>query len=146
MRRLRRGLLPAAITLGLLAALLYGGQRLHLADAVTLTDVLKLGGVALAVSGAGTQLDGALRGHHPDASAAKVVPIYAVAQGRYVGAAQVVGPPAQIRRVHGVAALDQHVGALPGNVLLPISTPTATRAHLPTVPGVDVATILDFAG
>jgi hypothetical protein len=137
------------ISFGLLAGTWFSGAPLRVAQAISLTDILKLGGIVLAVSVFGGQINSFINGALGQREAAtvgatKVVPIFSVGRGLFVGAAQVVGVPDNVRRVQAVAALDLRVGNLTGNALVPISTRTATRTSLSTVGGVGVSAILDF--
>ena len=132
-------------TLGILAAAL-----LVAAAAVAQIDtVLKAGGIALAVTTFGKDIDKAinkLTGHSNTPTATtKVVPILSVGDGGYLGAAQVMGSKAKVDKVQALAQIE---GRFMGNAvrlraLIPISTKTPGK-NLDKVDGVAVSAIVDF--
>jgi hypothetical protein len=124
------------------------GAFVRPAHAVGLGSILKVGGIILAVSVFGKQInsfiDNALGQREAAAvGATKVVPIFSVGQGGYIGAAQVVGLPANVKLVQGVAAVNVVLGNISGTGLLPISTKKPGRS-LDRVSGVGVNAIIDF--
>lgn len=150
MRIKRRGILAVI----LIAALLIGGFASHMlvrpAHASIMGDVLKVGGIILVVTTFGSQINDFINKNLGQREAAtvgatKVVPIFSIGRGAYVGAAQVVGLPANIRGTRGVAALDATLSRLSGTLLVPISTQKASGASgLSRVSGVGVSAIMDF--
>ncbi|GMV37413.1 MAG: hypothetical protein AMXMBFR61_19210 [Fimbriimonadales bacterium] len=114
-----------------------------------LDTILKAGGIALAVTTFGKDIDKAinkLTGHNnTPAATTKVVPILSVGDGGYLGAAQVMGAKAKVDKVQ---ALGQIEGRFMGNAvrlraLIPISTKTPGK-NLDKVDGVAVSAIVDF--
>lgn len=148
MKRLRNWTIVTILTISLVAGGILSGAFIRPAQAVGLGDILKIGGIVLVVSMFGDQInnfiDKAL-GQREAASvgATKVVPIFSVGRGAYVGAAQVVGAPASVRQVQGVAAVEISVGRITGTGLIPISTRKPGRS-LSNVSGVGVGAIIDF--
>ncbi len=148
------GLKRWSIVAGLTAALLIGGYLsgtfVRPAQALDLGSILKLGGIVLAVSTFGGQIDDFINGilgqHEAKAvGATKVVPIFSVGRGLYVGAAQVVGVPDNVRRVQGVAAVNLTIGRLEGTGLVPISTrKPGGGSSLARVSGVGLSAVIDF--
>ncbi|MHB9134397.1 MAG: hypothetical protein ACYDBB_25275 [Armatimonadota bacterium] len=148
MRQLRRLGFVAAILAVLIAGGALSGAFVRPARAVDIGDILKIGGIVLVVSTFGDQINSFINnllGQREAASvgATKVVPIFSVGQGAYVGAAQVVGVPSNVQRVQGVAALDVTLGNISGTGLVPISTRTPGRT-IDRVGGVGISAIIDF--
>ncbi|MEP0765034.1 MAG: hypothetical protein HRF45_00625 [Fimbriimonadia bacterium] len=111
--------------------------------------ILKAGGIALAVTTFGKDIDKAinnLTGHkNTNTSTTKVVPILSVGDGGYLGAAQVMGPKTNVDKVQALAQLE---GRFMGNAvrlraLIPVSTKTPGK-NLAKVDGVAVSAIVDF--
>jgi len=73
----------------------------------------------------------------------KVVPIVRLigSEGKAVGAAQVMGPKAQVEKVKAVAEVDLKIG---GSVRARGLVPISTRNTLSTVPGVGVSANIKF--
>lgn len=148
MKRLRQGLLVAVLTVALLVGGIASGLFVQPAKAIGIGDILVIGGIVLVVSTFGDQINSFINkalSQHEAASvgATKVVPIFSVGQGTYVGAAQVVGLPANVKLVQGVAAIEVRIGQVDGNGLIPISTRKPGKS-LSTVGGVGVGAIIDF--
>ena len=104
----------------------------HLALAkIGLGDVVKVGGIAFLVKTYDKQIDSfinkALGERKAQAmGATKVVPIVSVGRGGYIGAAQVVGVPAEVKKVQAVVQVEINVGSLRGKALIPATTKTPT--------------------
>ena len=137
---------------GLLAALLIGGLLggavIRPARAIDAGDILKVGGVLLAVNqfgdGLNHLLNNLLSQQHAEAKGmTKVVPILSVGRGTYLGAAQVVGIPALTQRVQAVATVETVFGKADGMLLVPIST-KKPGSSLAKVDGVGVSAIIDL--
>lgn len=138
------------VSLGVLAltGVLLAGLYLRPAQAINAGDVLKIGGVLLAVNQLGDNANHGinilLRQRKAEAmGATKVVPIVSVGQGTYLGAAQVVGVPSLVRRVQAVATVETTFGRADGTLLIPIST-QMPGSKLSRVSGVGVGAILDL--
>jgi len=149
MKRLRKWTIIAGITALLMTAGIISGAFVRPAQAVGLGDILKIGGIVLAVSAFGGQINNFINnalGQHEAAAAGatKVVPIFSIGQGAYIGAAQVLGVPANVRRVQGVAAIQLSIGNIGGTGLIPISTRSAKGSSLSRVSGVGVGAIIDL--
>ncbi len=147
---LRRIVLALVIS-GLLAgSLWYGSTRLHPAYGQSLGDILVIGGVILVVSTFGDQINNfindTLRQNQVElAGASKVVPIFSVGQGAYIGAAQVIGLPVNVRQTQGVASVNVSIGNLTGSALVPITTRRPSGGTgLNRVSGVGVSAVIDF--
>jgi len=148
MKQLRRWSLIAGMTAILLLAGLASGLFVQPAQA-QLGNILKVGGIVLAVSAFGGQINDFINKALGEreagfAGASKVVPIFSVGRGTYVGAAQVVGLPADVRTVQGVGALDLRLGNLSGTALVPISTQRPGRNGLSRVGNVGISAVMDF--
>ena len=125
---------------------------LGVARAINLGDIFKVGGIAFLVDRYNKPIDKfvnkALGERQAEArGATKVVPILSVGQGGYVGAAQVVGVPEQVKKVQAVAQLETsfHIGTkVRGKTLIPISTKKPTGSTLSKVPGVGVSAVVEF--
>lgn len=111
--------------------------------------ILKAGGIAVVVDRFGGDMDRAinrLTNTKPDKNfATKVVPIISAGNGAYIGAAQVMGRPEQVRRVQAVAQIE---GDFMGRdvrlrALIPISTKNPQN-RIDRVEGVGVSGIVDI--
>ena len=69
----------------------------------------------------------------------KVVPVVRVGAGTAVGAVQVVGPEAQVKKVQAVAEVELSIGSVRGRALLPITTSQAQTDSVRGVGGVAVS-------
>lgn len=147
MKYLRRLSFTAAMVALFIGSLL-AGALLPPARAITTGDVLKVGGVLLAVNQLGDGMNhfinDLLKQRKSEAmGATKVVPIVSVGQGTYLGAAQVVGVPDLVQRVQAVAVVEGVLGKMQGNILIPISTKIPGK-KLARVEGVGVSAIVDL--
>ena len=150
MLKRRRMTIAALLTGTLLAGILLTGAFLRPTHALNIStgDVLKVGGVLLAVSQFGGQINHFINDllSNRKAEAAgqtKVVPIFSVGQGAYIGAAQVVGAAAAVQKVQAVAAVEGVMGKGSGLLLLPIST-KVPGSSLAQVKGAGVSAIIDL--
>lgn len=127
MKRMRKwGSIGGLVAIAIVAAMT-SGAFVRLAQAIDIGDILKVGGIVLVVSTFGGQINNFINnvlGQRKVASvcATIVVPIFSVGRGASVGAAQVVGVPAYVRHIQGVATVQLSVGNLSGTGLVPIST------------------------
>lgn len=133
---------------GVCVALLAGVLCIRPARAIDTTDILKVGGVLLAVNQFGTQINHFINDLLSQRKAelagrTKVVLIFSVGQGAYIGAAQVVGMPAAVDKVQTVVAAEGVLGKLDGTLLVPIST-KVPGSKLSKVSGVGVSAIVDI--
>ncbi|HEX2949025.1 MAG TPA: hypothetical protein VHV83_05590 [Armatimonadota bacterium] len=148
MKRIKRWPIVVLLILALIISGVISGVFVRPAQAVGLGDLLKIGGIVLVVSTFGDQINNFINkslGQHEAAAvgATKVVPIFSVGRGAYVGAAQVIGLPENVRLVQGVAAIEVSIGQLQGTGLIPISTRKPGRT-IDRVSGVGVGAVIDF--
>jgi len=150
MKSIRRWLIALVII-----AMLFGGGAgtmlyVQPAQAFGVGTLLRIGGVLLVVNTFGGQIDhfvNNLLGQRKAelAGATKVVPIFSVGRGAFVGAAQVVGLPENVRHVRAVGAVDVKVGNISGTGLVPIATQRPSgRGGLTAVNGVGVSAIIEI--
>ncbi|MHB9025544.1 MAG: hypothetical protein ACYC7E_15475 [Armatimonadota bacterium] len=150
MTKKRRWIVTAGVSLALLAGVLFSGQWMRPAYAINFGDILKIGGVLLIVSQFGDEIDEFINNVMSQRDAAtvgatKVVPIFSMGRGAYIGAAQVMGLPDKVKITQGVAALDGTAGNFSGTLLLPMSTKkAASQAGIDRVGGVGVSAIIDL--
>jgi hypothetical protein len=150
MKITRRIFIIATIVALLVSGGIFSGYIARPAYALDLGDILLLGGVVLVVSTFGGQINSFINNvlgtnEAEVAGATKVVPIFSVGRGTYVGAAQVVGVPANVRRTQGVASVNITIGNIAGSALLPISTQRpGGGSSLNTVSGVGISAVVDF--
>ncbi|MHB0935317.1 MAG: hypothetical protein ACYDCO_07105 [Armatimonadota bacterium] len=150
MKKYRRILIVVTITAMLVSGGLFSGYFLRPAYSQDLGDILLLGGIILVVSTFGGQINNFINdllgsNEAAAAGATKVVPIFSVGQGAYVGAAQVVGVPANVRRTRGVAAVNITIGNVAGSALIPISTQRpGGGTSISRVSGVGISAVIDF--
>ena len=136
------------ISLLITSLLIVSSWSLRPAFSQDLGRILVLGGIVLAVSTFGGQINSFINNSLNQNQAAavgatKVVPIISVGRGLYVGAAQVMGVPAGVSRTQVVASVNVTIGNLTGSALVPISTrvPGSTLAR---VEGVGVSAVISF--
>lgn len=75
--------------------------------------------------------------------ATKVVPIISVGRGGYIGAAQVVGVPDNVKRIKAVVQVEARFGDVSGNLFVPVDT-TNPGNNPRAVDGVGVSAIIDL--
>jgi hypothetical protein len=149
MKILRRGVLAGLLAVALLASGFLSNVFVRPAHAIDIGDILKIGGIILVVSTFGSQMNDFINNTLGQreaslAGATKVVPVFSVGRGAYVGAAQVVGVPANVRRVQGVATVETEISQLTGALVVPITTRSASGSSLNRVAGVGVSAVIDF--
>jgi hypothetical protein len=108
-------------------------------------DALKIGGFAFLVKQFGSEIDSFInsalgqRGIQREGMT-KVVPVIRIGEGTAVGAVQVVGPEAQVKKVKAVAEVQIEVGDhIRGRALVPISISRFNLGTLHSVGGVGVS-------
>jgi hypothetical protein len=133
-------------------ALLIGLLALTLAAtavwAIDLGDILKVGGIAWLVSQYGDQIDGFVTSALGEREAAakgatKVVPILSLGGGGYIGAAQVVGNPENVKQVKAVFQLEGRFGSFRAKVLVPTTTDKVS-GNPDRAKGVGVSAVIEF--
>lgn len=116
--------------------------------ALDLGNLLKVGGIALLVNQFGDQIDRFITGALGQRGAAaigatKVVPILSLGQRGYVGAAQVVGTPDNVKRVKAVVQIEGRIGSFRPRVLVPTYVDRAQGAP-ERAKGVGVSAVIEF--
>ncbi|MHB9106809.1 MAG: hypothetical protein ACYDCO_07115 [Armatimonadota bacterium] len=149
MKNVRRILISLLIAVMLFGGTMMGGYFLRPANALDIGTILKVGGVLLVVSAFGKDIDKFInktldQNEVERVGASKVVPIFSVGQGAYVGAAQVIGVPKQVKLVQAVVAINATLGNLTGTMLVPISTKKPGKKGLDKVNGVGVVGVVDL--
>lgn len=150
MKRMIKRILAATLITVLLAGVTITGFSVRAAQAIDLGSILKIGGVVLVISTFGKDIDKTInkvlsQNQVAAVGASKVVPIFSIGRGAYIGAAQVMGTPADVKRVKGVVAGEATLGKLSGSYLAPISTQKPSGGSgLNKVDGVGVSAIVDL--
>ena len=131
-----------------LAGLLCLGLAVTTAQAIDLGDILKVGGIAWLVSQYDDQIDSFLTNALGERDAAargatKVVPILSLGGGGYIGAAQVVGNPENVKQVKAVVQVEGKFGSLRAKVLVPTTTDKVTGTP-DRAKGVGVSAVVEF--
>ena len=145
MRHLRT---KKSLTWIIVAALLAASATAALA--LSLGDLLKVVGIGYIVSEYGGQMDKginkALNERKAKAmGATKVVPIFSVGQGLFIGAAQVVGVPKNVKTVQAVAQIETKFGEVRGTLMIPVSTrKPGSPKQLKAVPNVGLSAVIDI--
>ena len=132
------------VLVGLLAA----SVLVPAAWGLDLGDVLKVGGIAFLVSTYGDQIDSFLTKSLGERDAAaqgatKVVPILSLGGGGYIGAAQVVGNPDNVKTVKAVIQVEGRFGSFRARVLVPTTISKAT-SNPDRAKGVGVSAVIEF--
>lgn len=132
-------LLAVSLTVGSLVAV----------RAFTLGDVLKAGVIAVLVDKNGRAINDFINKALGERKAqtkgaTKVVPILSLGEGGYIGAAQVVGVPANVKKTKFVVQLESKiVGDLRGKILVPTGKePEGGRVD--RMKGVGVSAVIDL--
>jgi hypothetical protein len=115
--------------------------------AIDLGDILKVGGVAFLVTQYDSKIDQFINNALGQRDAAvqgatKVVPILSLGGGGYIGAAQVVGNPENVKRVKAVFQVEGRFGSVRAQVLLP--TETEKGGSPDRAKGVGVSAVVEF--
>ncbi len=140
----------ALVAVAFLSGLLVTAPPTPAVAGVSLGSLVKLFGIAWIVDHFGTGINSAINKVLQQKEAAiegytKVVPIIKIGGGVAVGAAQVMGPEEQVKKVKAVAQLDWTPGAtFRGRVLLPISTDRDLTSTVRGVGGVGVSAVIAF--
>ena len=116
--------------------------------AISLGDILKVGGVAFLVTQYDDQIDSFITSALGEREAAakgatKVVPILSLGGGGYVGAAQVVGSPENVKRVKAVVQIEGRFGSGRAQVLVPTTVNKAAGTP-DRAKGVGVSAVIEF--
>jgi len=148
MKMMRRMLISLLIAVMLFSGTMVGGYFVRPASAIDFGTILKIGGVLLVVSTFGKDIDKFInktldQNEVKRVGASKVVPIFSVGQGAYIGAAQVIGVPKQVKLTQAVVAVNATLGNLGGTLMVPISTKKPGKT-LDKVNGVGVAAVVDL--
>jgi hypothetical protein len=119
-----------------------------MAMAQSIGDLIKIGGIGLAVRHFGPDINKAVNGiqgfSDSEATMTKVVPILSVGQGGYIGAAQVMGPPSAVNQVVAVGQIEgRFAGSIRIKALIPISS-EKNLSNIQRVAGVGVSGIIDL--
>jgi hypothetical protein len=139
-RPLTAGLLVLVVVLSVLL--------LPAAWGINLGSLVKVGGIALLVSTYGGEINGFLDKSLGEREAAaqgatKVVPILSLGGGGYIGAAQVVGNPDNVKKVRAVIQVEGRFGKFGARVLVPTATEKAL-ANPQRAKGVGVSAVVEF--
>jgi len=137
-----------AIATGLLLCLLTASVLGGAAGGIDLGSILKIGGIAWLVSEYSDQIDGFLTKSLGEREAAaqgatKVVPILSLGGGGYIGAAQVVGNPDNVKTVKAVIQVEAKFGSARAKVLLPTTTDKVS-GNPDRAKGVGVSAVIEF--
>jgi hypothetical protein len=143
MKRYTRGLALVAT-----AALIGVGADSASAKIPKLGGFLKAGGIVFAVRQFGGEINKVINGALAQRGVAyegstKVVPILSIGRGAYVGAAQVIGAPEQIKDVRAVGQVETRLGDVGGNLFVPTNTSTPGK-DIHRVKGVGIGALIDF--
>ena len=115
---------------------------------IDLGDILKVGGVAWLVSQYSDQIDSFLTSALSEREAAvqgatKVVPILSLGGGGYIGAAQVVGNPDNVKSVKAVFQVEGKFGSARARILVPTTTDKVS-GNPDRAKGVGVSAVIEF--
>jgi hypothetical protein len=131
-----------------MVALLGGGLAAMNAWAIDLGNILKVGGIAFLVSQYDKELDTFISSALGERGAAakgatKVVPILSLGGGGYIGAAQVVGNPENVKSVKAVFQVEGRIGSFTPRILVPTTTDKVTGSP-DRAKGVGVSAVIEF--
>jgi len=140
----KRSLSAGLVVLALLAVI----ALVPAAWGLDLRDIVKVGGVAYLVSAYDEQINEFLNKSLGERQAAaqgatKVVPILSLGRGGYIGAAQVVGNPENVKTVKAVIQVEGRFGKFRPRVLVPTTTEKAT-GNPDRAKGVGVSAVVEF--
>jgi hypothetical protein len=129
-----------------LVCLLGIGLLAGAAHAIDLGNILKVSGVVFLVNQYGGQIDSFITSALGERNAAvqgatKVVPILSLGSGGYIGAAQVVGNPDNVKKVKAVVQVEGNFGSVRAQVLLPTETEGGSPER---AKGVGVSAVIEF--
>ncbi len=140
----KKRIIAVLVMVGLLA----GGLAAVNAWAIDLGDILKVGGIAFLVSQYDKELDSFITSALGERGAAakgatKVVPILSLGSGGYIGAAQVVGNPDNVKTVKAVIQVEGKIGSFRPRILVPTTTDKVTGSP-DRAKGVGVSAVIEF--
>lgn len=132
-------LIVATLSIGLLSTA---------ALALSVGDILKVGGIAYLVTQYGGQIDNFINKSLGEREAqvmgaTKVVPILSLGRGGYIGASQVIGAPDAVQRVKAVVQVEARFGSFGAKVYVPVATDRATK-NPERVAGAGVSAVIEF--
>jgi len=137
-----------SLTLIIVAAALSASVTAALA--FDLGGLLKVVGIGYIVSEYGGEMDKAINKALDEREAkamgaTKVVPIISIGQGLFIGAAQVVGVPKDVKTVQAVTQIETRFDEVRGTLLVPVSTrKPQSRDQIKSVPNVGVSAVIDI--
>jgi|RhiMetdeSRZDD1v2_1073273.scaffolds.fasta_scaffold1563329_1 hypothetical protein len=140
--------LTRIFALGAAAALIGLGAESASARIPKLGGLLKGAGVVFAVRQFGDEINkvintGLQQRGVQYAGATKVVPIFSVGMGIFVGGAQVIGAPAQVNQVRAVGQVETRLGDVQGKLYVPTTSSTPGK-EIKRVKGAGVGALIDF--
>lgn len=114
-----------------------------------LGDLIKIFGIGWAVSQFGGEINNAINSFLGQKQLqiqgmTKVVPIISIGSGTAIGAAQVMGPEAQVKTVRAVGQLEGYLGSLRGRYLIPVTTDRDLTSSVKGVDGVGISAVIVF--
>lgn len=123
------------------------GSRVGLAK-IGIGGILKGGAIAIAVKSFGDEINDGINtvlanNNVPAQAETKVVPILSLGSGGYIGAAQVIGPKEQVKKVNAVVQIEAsfHGKMFRTKVLVPVKTESLT--DIDRVEGVGISAVID---
>ncbi len=136
------------IVITLVVGVLAMGLAVPPAKALSVGDILKVGGIAFLVSEYGDRINDFINSalgqrEAAVAGATKVVPILSIGQGVYLGAAQVMGAPSRVQTVRAVVQGTVTVGSFRGTAYIPVST-RGGLSNPQRVSGTGVSAVVTF--
>ncbi len=112
-----------------------------------LTDLIKIGGVGLVVDRFGPDMNKAINKiqnfSDSEERMTKVVPILSIGAGKFIGAAQVMGPRSLVNKVKAVAQLETNFMSVRLKALVPVESKDVVK-NIKRVIGVGVSGIIDL--
>ena len=112
-----------------------------------LTDLIKIGGVGLVVDRFGPDMNKAINKiqnfSDSEERMTKVVPILSIGAGKFIGAAQVMGPRSLVNKVKAVAQLETNFMSVRLKALIPVESKDVVK-NVKRVVGVGVSGIIDL--
>lgn len=123
----------------------FGGMQ---ASAISLGDVIKVGGIGILVDRFGPELNKFINGlmgknNLDPYDATKVVPIISLGDGGYIGAAQVQGPQAAVDKVKAVAQVEANFSGRTFRIKMLVPVDNINPTDISRVKGVGVSAVID---
>jgi hypothetical protein len=142
--KIHQRIVVTTLVVGVLAM----GLTARPAKALSLGDILKVGGIAFLVSEYGDRINDFINNALGEreaqaAGATKVVPILSLGRGVYLGAAQVVGAPDRVQTVKAVVQGTVTVGSFRGTAYIPVAT-KGGLTNPERVTGAGVSAVINF--